>query len=1006
MEKEKTQLSFWRENYITRKFVSAILRFMSLSFRFNPSFKENLVIPEEFGRKRFLNAIFLFRTRDHAVKIAAVFENGKMRVKKNIDQNPDLTFIFKSPYYMRALFSVNAPADPLLMMLEQNLEVEGNLIYLAWFGHVSKELTMGKKKKRKLRRANHMFEPKGTPLEQIISNKPFSQGELQSTPHDGVKILEEPFLSDYSLSDFPRLYQAREALYQTPAEICTERASLITEYFLEEGFFRDRRGKDRNPALRQAEALNYILTNRKAIIREDDLLAGTTTTKNVGVLLFPEFGGATMWPELLTIDERRLNPYRICSEDIEILNNTVFPFWMDKNIMEYTRHKNGNPLCQQFDEKWVLYFSWKPYAVSHTIPDFPAILQKGLLDIMREAAQKEQESDSAAKRDFYRAMQIAQQGVLNYADNLALEAEQKIEEGHKKGTLTETRHRELENMALVCRQVPAHPARNLQEAVNSIWICWIALHMENMNAGLSLGLLDRWLQPYLMQEMQQAQTKTEEKEIIEKAVELIGCFYLKCSDHLPLVPDIANRLFGGSSSDQALTLGGVERNGESAVSDMTYIFLKATEMLSLREPNMNARFHPSVNSREYLRRLVEVNTITTATPSLHNDASVLSALENQGFTPEDAREWGATGCVEPTSCGRHMGHTNCMLLNTVAPLEMALNNGVHPLTGQQLGPATGDPRENSSFPTFADFKEAYLKQLSFLIENAISYNNMLGISHQYLHPTPLLSSFFQGPLEKGKDVIDGGAIYNTSGAALVSITDVIDSLIAIKKLVYAEKSVDWGALLEALHNNFAGSESLHQYILHKIPKFGSYDMETQELAQELIDFIYDEYQRHQNYRGGPYTSGFWSMSNHVAFGTLSGALPSGREKGKSFTPGITPSPGAEEDLLAGVHSIAGLNPVKMPNNIAFNVKIAPGSGDSHHKFVDRVAAYAGTYFDMGGMQMQFNMVTTETLRKAVDNPEDYSWLLVRISGYNAYFVELNSDMQAELIERNEHNLSS
>ena len=213
-------------------------------------------------------------------------------------------------------------------------------------------------------------------------------------------------------------------------------------------------------------------------------------------------------------------------------------------------------------------------------------------------------------------------------------------------------------------------------------------------------------------------------------------------------------------------------------------------------------------------------------------------------------------------------------------------------------------------------------------------------------------------------------------------------------------------LLRALEADFRGYETLHARIISRVPKFGSDAREPRELAGELIDFIYDCYQSHHNYRGGVYTSGFWSMSNHVAFGTLSGALPSGRLKGKPFTPGITPSPGVTDRLLSNIHTVAGLDPLKMPNNIAFNVKVAPGAQDSHEEFVERVTAYAKSYFELGGMQMQFNIVTTEMLREAVEKPEDYRWLLVRISGYNAYFVELNADMQQEIIERTEFSMAT
>jgi formate C-acetyltransferase len=987
-------------------YASSVLRLMAAYFRLSPTFRRNILDGKD-GRARFeFNARAQFRALDDSVCVYAVFDRGRMKVGRGKIANPDLTFNFKSPRLMQSFFSVTAPADPMIMLLENNLFIEGNLMYLAKFGHLSKEMTLGRKKRKLLaRRKENPRPPDYNPAAR--SSHPLThRASLKALPHDQVKVLAEPFLSSFSLFDFPRLQAVRESLFTTPAAICTERPRLLTEYFLEHGFEQDSSGRDWDPGVRQAEALRHILAHRRPVIRDWDLLAGTTTTREVGVLLFPEFGAVALWPELLTVDERELNPYRISAEDIDILNFTVFPFWTDRNIMEYTRRKYENPRCQQLEGRWVLYFCWKAHAVSHTIPDFPMILQRGLLDLIREAAAKEKAVSTEKERNFYRAMQIAQEGVLAYARNLsrkALELAAALDQNSESGR---RRRRELEAMAAVCARVPAYPARTLQEALNSIWICWVALHMENMNAGLSLGRLDQVLQPYFLQDLAGAATAAERDALVRKAIELTGCFYLKCADHLPNVPDLGNRLFGGSSSDQALTLGGVDREGNSAVYDMTYIFLKVTEMLGLREPNVNARYHPAANSPEYLKRLIEVNTITAATPSLHNDAVIVPALVNQGFALADARDWGATGCVEPTSCGRHMGHTNCMLLNTVAPLEMALHNGVHPLLGEQVGPQTGDPAAEGTFPAFEDFMDAYKAQLGYLIDRSIEYNNLLGRSHQEQHPTPLLSSFFDGPMERAKDVIDGGARYNTSGAALVSITDVIDSLTAIRELIYEQKAVDWRSLLEALRRNFEGYEALHARIMARVPKFGTGALAPRRLGQELIDFIYDRYQAHTNYRGGKYTSGFWSMSNHVAFGTLSGALPSGRFKGKPFTPGITPSPGVTDQLLPSIHTIAGLDPLKMPNNIAFNVKVAPGPQDTHQAFVERVAAYAKTYFDLGGMQMQFNIVTTAMLKEAVAHPEDFRWLLVRISGYNAYFVELNKEMQQELIERTEFNLGA
>jgi formate C-acetyltransferase len=381
---------------------------------------------------------------------------------------------------------------------------------------------------------------------------------------------------------------------------------------------------------------------------------------------------------------------------------------------------------------------------------------------------------------------------------------------------------------------------------------------------------------------------------------------------------------------------------------------------------------------------------------------MIEALVNQGIKIEDARNWAATGCVEPTITGKHYGHTNCMLLNMVAPMEMALNNGVHPVMGEKIGPQTGDVHK--SFPEYEDFLDAYKAQLKYLIEQSVEINNYLGYAHQYIHPTPVLSSMFSGPLEKGKDVIFGGAQYNTSGVALVSLTDAVDSLLVIKDLIYDKKEMDFPTLMKAIESNFEqnGYAAMLKRI-EKVPKFGSDEPDTGEVAQDIIDFCYDLYCSQDNYRGGRYIPGYWSISYHVGFGMLSGALPSGRKKGKAFTPGLTPSPGAADQLLQNIHTIAGLDHLKMPNNIAFNVKLAPHSNDSHKETLDYYTSYVQSYFDEGGMQWQFNVISTDTLRDAMHSPEDYHWLLVRISGYNAYFTKINKNMQIELIERQEFN---
>jgi formate C-acetyltransferase len=432
--------------------------------------------------------------------------------------------------------------------------------------------------------------------------------------------------------------------------------------------------------------------------------------------------------------------------------------------------------------------------------------------------------------------------------------------------------------------------------------------------------------------------------------------------------------------------------------------LKVTELLKIRDPNVNARYDPEKNTDAYLRRLCEVNRITTATPSLHNDAAIAKALAQHGYPIEDARDWSATGCVEPTLSGKHMGHTGGNMISLVAALEMALYNGRHPLMAWDVGPKTGRI-EDGAFESFEAFYDAFATQLGFLVDQAAEYNYVLGEAHATIRPTPFLSALLDGPLKKGVDVTRGGSTYNTAGVACIGLADVTDSLMTIKKLVFDEKRVSFADLKTAVDDNFAGHEALHAMVRRRVPQFGSGDSEARAMAMRVQKLIHDLYRRHKNFRGGTYVTGFWSMSNHVAFGTLAGALPSGRLAGKAFTPGLTPEPTASVNLLDNLRDVAALDPASMDNNMAFNVKIVPGADDSHADVVDRMCAYVRGYFDLGGMQMQMNVVSSDTLRDAMAHPEAYRDLLVRISGYNAYFVTLNRDMQVELIERAEFGLS-
>ncbi len=984
----------------TNAMANSAIRLMSASFNFRPSIKEYMK-----SNGGWIDFTVGFKTADNSLEQAIRFRDGKAKVLGGIPADVDVTMTLADGDVVMDVLKAT-PSETLNMLLKSKFWLEGNFTYMNLLNYYIAVLMAKQNRKRN---AKIKAEDASQRLREAPSVDPALRTEMARRRKErmagekvdpGVKHLTDPYLSKYDIDDFPRLERFVDIHFTVKPELCCERPELLTRWFMENGFETDADGQPWFPPLRQGYALKYLMENRRPIIRKDDLIAGTTTTKEIGVVVYPDTHGTLIWGELDSMPERLLNPYEISEETAKTFHHYIFPYWAKRNMREWVRDNYDSPLSQKLDERFAVYFMWKTAALSHTIADFPKLMRLGTAGFIKEI-EEELASDNDAdreKRDTLRAMVLCLEGVNAYAHNLSDQAAREAESENDPA-----RRAELERLAEICAKVPENPCETLDEAVNACWIVWLSLHMESTNAGLSLGRMDQWLQPYFEADMAGLSTPEEKEAYVKKAIELVGCFYMRCTDHLPLIPDIGNYLFGGSSSDQAITLGGVTPDGEDAVNDMTYMFLKVTEMLNIRDPNMNARFNPEKNSDTYLKRLCEVNLITAATPSMHNDLAVMESLAEFNYAPEDLREWTATGCVEPTLSGRHMGHTNCMMMNMVAALEMAMNNGNHPLMNWEVGPKTGSI-EADDFATFEDFFKAFCTQFKFLIDNSVEYNNMLGEAHSVLRPTPLLSSLISDSIKKGKDVTVGGARYNSSGAACIGLADVTDSLLVVKKLVYDDKKVGFADLKRAVDTNFANDPALHAMVTKKVPFFGSGSEEAVAMANRLAKFTHDTYGVHRNFRGGPYTVGFWSMSNHVAFGTLSGALPSGKLEGKAFTPGLTPEPNASKNLLDNIRDVAKLDPHNMNNNIAFNVKVVPGGNDTHEQVVEHMYSYVKTYFELGGMQMQMNVVTSEMLRDAMAHPENYRNLLVRISGYNAYFVTLNRDMQIELIERAEYGI--
>lgn len=952
----------------------------------------------------FINFTVGLKTESGTVEQAISFRDGKVSVLKSIPEDSDAVMMAKSDDIIMEIAKIT-PNEMLNLILKNKLILYGNMAYLQLFNYYI-SLILGKHHQKMLDKKSaeeaqskiDEFDPKNPALSEELKARRDSRLKADAHEDKGVKYLADPYLSEYSLDSFPRIKKMHEEHFNTRPKISSERPKLMTDWFRKNGFEAKKDGTPWQPVLRQAGAFSYLMSNKEAVIRPGSLIAGTCAPEDIGVIIYPDTTGTMIWGELGSIDKRYLNPCDISPKAAAELHD-IFPFWTQRITREWVRKNYNYPLCQKIDERAVISFNFKTVSMSHIIPDLDSILNRGTLAIIGDIDRRLSELSGGDEEEIasLQAMKICMEALNTYALRLADVAERQagVCSGKK-------RKEELMKLSEICRKVPAHPAETMDEAVNSMWIFWVGLVMENNNVSLSPGRLDQLYQPFFEADMAKLKTEEERKAYIEHVIELICTYFIRNAEHQNLVPDVANYLFSGSHAETAVTLGGVKRDGSDAVNDMTYIFLKVTEMMSMRDPNMNARYKPGVNSDTYLRRLCEVNYITVGTPSMHGDDAIFKALDENHIVEdkEDQRDWAATGCVEITVSGKHGNHAGATSINIVAGIEMALNNGYHPLMDWDVGPKTGSV-ERGDFKTFEDFYKAFAEQIRFIIDENVSMNNMASEAYSVLRPTPYLSAAIQGCVQKAKDVTKGGAIYNTSGTFNIGLADVVDSLMVIKKLVFEQKKISFSELKKAVDANFEGYETVRAMVMERVPKFGSGDAEALEMANRVAGLVHDCYKAHKNFRKGEYTVGFWSVAQHSAYGALSGAIPSGRLEGMPFTPGLTPQPSASKNFLDNIRDVARMDPKNMDNNIAFNVRLVPAADDSREKTIDTMFAYVKSYFDMGGMQIQFNIVSSDVLKDAMAHPENYKNLIVRISGYNAYFIHLTRDMQLEILHRAE-----
>ncbi len=793
------------------------------------------------------------------------------------------------------------------------------------------------------------------------------------------------WIAEQSGPSTERNRRRREAFFNTPFSICIERARYFTESFEET--------EGEPQLLRMAKAFRNYMEKVTLVLDESDLFAGYAGGKMLCSQLYPELSSTYLdedaWDEANTFD---INPVEISAHEISELKRMA-KYWNGKSLQD--DYNQTKPQNDDLVHQHGLIFAYNMLAgIGHVIVDIERGLKRGLGDIRNEALRKgaqleahPEEALAPKKILFYKAVVIAIQGVIAYANRYAHHAETLA--GQEQD---EKRRAEILRIAEACRRVPEHPARNTFEALQCMLFMLVANQMESCEISICPGRMDQWLYPIYQKDVNEGVFSREEiVGLLENMMVRLGqssWLYSGRQQGLLFYPKRGNLV--------TITLSGKNREGRDLTNELTYLILHAHANNRLGHPTLAVRLHE--NSPDVLREAcARVIGTGKGQPGIMNDEVMIPALMRLGFEASDAYDYSNIGCIEMGNAGTSIGPSSIGFVNLAKCLELALHNGRCSVFKTQVGPETG---EASSLAGYAELLEAYAKQVHFAMTQFNRSVSAIERGHEKLRPIPFLSSITDNSVETGLDLTSGGSKYYFAGIEGIGVADVADSLAAIRKLVFKEKRVTMAELIEALSNDFSDNERLRSMLLNA-PKFGNDDDDADEIARASSTVFLEEVKKHRDYWGSVYNPGIWSIELAMILGGLVGALPSGRRAGESLTEGVSPSRGCDRcGPTATIKSVAKLDHHLMENGSIFNLKFNPHMFEEEN--LGRFTDIMKTYFALGGFQLQVTVVDKQTLLDAREKPEQHRDLVVRVAGYSAYFVEQSPRVQEHLIERTEH----
>ena len=825
-----------------------------------------------------------------------------------------------------------------------------------------------------------------------------------------------------------RIPKLVENLYAKMPEIESARARLITESY--------KQTENEPIIIRRAKAFEHILENIPIVIRDLELIVGSTTLAPRGCQTYPEFSYEWLEAEFDTVETRSADPFYI-SEQTKQEIKEADAYWKGKTTSELATAYMEPETLTAMEHNMFTPGNYFYNGVGHVTVKYWEVLDIGFAGI-REKAEAELASISYADGNYQKksrllqAMIISCNAAINYARRyaqLALDEAQKCTD--------EKRKLELLQIAQNCVNVPEKGATSFYEACQSFWFVQQLLQIESSGHSISPGRFDQYMYPYYKKDLDSG------KLTREFAQELIDCIFVKLNDLNKCRDGASAEGFAGYSLFQNMIVGGQNSEGIDVTNDLSFMCIDASHHVFLPAPSLSIRVWNGT-PHDLMIKAAELTRTGIGLPAYYNDEVIIPALQNRGLSLADAREYNIIGCVEPQKAGKTEGWHDAAFFNMCRPLEMVFSNGMD--KGVQVGVQTGDVTEMKSFDEFYD---AYKKQMEYFISLLVNADNAIDVAHAERCPLPFLSCMVDDCLKRGKSVQEGGAVYNFTGPQGFGIANMADSLYAIRKLVYEEKKMTMEELKEALAWNYgkgidaqsaadittivmqklqengisvneqtatavmtaalgtepspekkARFEEIHKMI-EEVPKFGNDIPDVDYFARDVAYTYTRPLQKYMNPRGGHYQAGLYPVSANVPLGGQTGATPDGRYAHTPVADGVSPSAGKDvKGPTAAATSVSRLDHFIVSNGTLFNQKFHP-SALAGREGLEKFVALIRGYFDQKGMHMQFNVVDRETLLDAQKHPEKYKHLVVRVAGYSALFTTLSRSLQDDIIRRTE-----